>query len=89
LYKDVWRYDEADKLFQKSLALRAKSVGKTHPGYAENLNDLAELYAQTKRFAEAEALYLEALEIKEKSLGKTHPSYQKSIEDLVHLHKVK
>ena len=38
-----FRYDEAEPLYEYSLAIREKVLGKEHPSVAESLNNLATL----------------------------------------------
>jgi tetratricopeptide (TPR) repeat protein len=44
-----------------------------HPGFATDLNNLAELYRTEGRYSEAEPLYKRALTIGEKTLGPDDP----------------
>jgi tetratricopeptide (TPR) repeat protein len=67
------RFAEAEPLFERSLAIREKSLGGEHPDVAHSLNSLAILYKDQGRLAEAESLYKRALAIWEKSLGGDHP----------------
>jgi tetratricopeptide (TPR) repeat protein len=45
LYKAQNKYDEAEPLYKRSLAIREKAVGPDHPFVAVGLNNLADLYA--------------------------------------------
>ena len=59
------KYDEAEPLYQRALAIREKALGPDHPDVAESLNNLAELYSNQGKYAEAEPLYKRALAIDE------------------------
>jgi tetratricopeptide (TPR) repeat protein/CHAT domain-containing protein len=62
-------YAEAETLYTRIIALRERTAGREHPGYARSLADLARLYHQQERYAEAESLQTEALAIRLASLG--------------------
>ncbi|PKQ69769.1 CHAT domain [Raineya orbicola] len=86
LYKDQGRYAEAEKLFKEALAIRAKTLSKEHPDYAQSCHNLASLYKDQGRYAEAETLYKEAHSIYAKTLGKEHPDYANSCNSLALLY---
>jgi len=65
-------YDQAEHLYQISLAILEKALGKDHPHVATNLNNLAELYRTQGKYDQAEPLYQRSLAIFEKVLGKDH-----------------
>ena len=69
------KYAEAEPLYQRSLAIREKALGKDHPDVATSLNNLAALYHNQGKYAEAEPLYQRSLAIWEKALGKTIPMW--------------
>jgi hypothetical protein len=73
-------------LYQRSLAITEKALGKDHPDVAGSLNNLAVLYKDTGRHAEAEPLLKRSLAIKEKALGKGHPSLAVSLNNLALLY---
>ncbi|MCP4307664.1 MAG: tetratricopeptide repeat protein, partial [bacterium] len=68
------RYDEAEPLYRRALAILEKVLGAEHPAVATSLNNLAELYRDQGRYDEAEPLYRRALAILEKGLGPEHPT---------------
>ncbi|MEB3282505.1 MAG: tetratricopeptide repeat protein [Lyngbya sp.] len=43
------RYSEAERLIQRSLAIREKARGTEHPDVAQSLNNWAGLYASQER----------------------------------------
>ena len=75
LYRNQGKYAEAEPLYQRSLAIWEKALGKDHPDVATSLNNLAVLYHNQGKYAEAEPLYQRSLAIKEKALGKTIPMW--------------
>ncbi len=80
------RYEEAEPLYKRDLAISEKSLGKDHPFVATSLNNLAELYRTQGRYAEAEPLYKRSLEIWEDKLGKDHPDVAQSLNNLAGLY---
>ncbi len=79
-------YAQAEPLFQRSLAIREKALGKEHPDVATSLNNLAELYRTQGQYAKAEPLYQRSLAIREKALGKEHPDVAESLNNLAGLY---
>lgn len=83
------RYEEAEPLYERALAIDEKALEPDHPEAATNLNNLAEFYRSQGKYAEAEPLYKRALTIDEKALGPDHPDaagFAKSLAaDLRHL----
>jgi tetratricopeptide (TPR) repeat protein len=77
------RYQEAEPLLQRALAIREQALGPQHPDVAHSLNDLAELYRAQGKYAEAEPLYQRALAIREQALGPQHPDVATSLNNLV------
>ena len=71
---DLARYEEAEPLFRRALAIDEASNGPNHPKVAIKLNNLAQLLQATNRLAEAEPLMRRALAIDEASYGPDHPN---------------
>jgi tetratricopeptide (TPR) repeat protein len=69
---DRARYQEAEPLYQRALAIREQVLGPEHPDVATSLNDLALLYDSQGRYRHAEPLYQRALAIYKKVLGPEH-----------------
>ncbi|MFM6897221.1 MAG: tetratricopeptide repeat protein, partial [Microcystis panniformis] len=67
---------EAEPLYQQTLAMLKRLLGKEHPDVAKSLNNLANLYDSQGRYTEAEPLYLEAINIFRERLGENHPHTQ-------------
>ena len=62
------RYEMAEPLMRRALAIDERSLGADHPNVARDLSNLAQLLKDTNRLAEAEPLMRRALAIDEKSL---------------------
>jgi len=56
LYHAQGRYDEAEPLYRRALALYEQVLGPIHPLVAQCLNNLAALYHAQGRYADAEPL---------------------------------
>jgi tetratricopeptide (TPR) repeat protein len=79
-------FTEAEPLYQYSLAIREKTLGKDHPDVATSLNNLADLYRDQGKYAEAEPLYQRSLAIREKVQGAGHPDVATSLNNLAGLY---
>jgi tetratricopeptide (TPR) repeat protein len=55
LYKYIGRYDEAERLYRRALAIKENVLGPDHVDVALTLGNLAMLYKTLERYAEAEA----------------------------------
>ena len=87
LYMDQGNYVKAEPLYQRSLAIREKALGKEHPDVATSLNSLANLYTNQGNYEKAEPLYQRSLAIREKALGKEHPDVASSLNNLGELYR--
>ena len=67
------RYQEAEPLCRRALAICESALGANHPYTATSLNNLAELYHAQGRYAEAEPLSRRALAINESAWAQDHP----------------
>jgi tetratricopeptide (TPR) repeat protein len=67
------RYDDAEPLYRRAIAIGEKSDGPDHPVVAIRLNNLAVLLKNTNRLSEAEPMFRRAITIGEKSYGPDHP----------------
>ncbi|CAN0540172.1 unnamed protein product, partial [Ectocarpus sp. 8 AP-2014] len=68
------KFDEAEPLYVRAVAIGEKVLGKEHPDLATWLNNLAGLLHKQGRFNEAEPLFERCLAIREKALGLDHPA---------------
>jgi tetratricopeptide (TPR) repeat protein len=73
LYVQQEQYDQAEPLFQRSVAILEKAATPGRPDLGLALANWADLYARQRRFSEAEPLYQRSLPILEKTLGPNHP----------------
>jgi tetratricopeptide (TPR) repeat protein len=74
------RYDEAEALYKRALAIREKALGPEHPDVAMLLSDWATSYEAQGRSEDAELLYVRALSIREKALGTDHKDARRARE---------
>ena len=81
------QYEEAQRLFQKSLAIKEKVLGPEHADVATSLNNLAELHRAQGRYDNAEPLLQRSLAIYEKVLSSEHPYVATSLNNLAELHR--
>jgi tetratricopeptide (TPR) repeat protein len=87
VYKAMGKYDQAEPLYQRDLAMTEKALGNDHPSVATTLNNLARLYESQGNNDQAERLYQRSLEIREKTLGNDHPKVASSLNNLATLYK--
>jgi tetratricopeptide (TPR) repeat protein len=73
LYYDQGKYEQAEPLYKRALAIDEKAYEPDHPDVATDLNNLANLYYNQGRYEQAEPLYQRALAICERALGPDHP----------------
>ncbi|CAN0422393.1 unnamed protein product, partial [Ectocarpus sp. 13 AM-2016] len=67
------KYDEAEPLYIRAIAIREKALGPDHPDVASCLKNLADPLQSQGKYDEAEPLYIRAIAIREKALGPDHP----------------
>ncbi len=80
------RYEEAEPLLKRVLAIYKQHLGATHPMTASSLNNLATLYYQQGKYEKAELLLVRALAIREQLLGTEHPDTAISLNSLAALY---
>jgi tetratricopeptide (TPR) repeat protein len=85
LYQDLGRYEQAEPLLKRSLAIREKALGPDHRDVAESLNNVASLHQAQGRYAQAEPLLKRSLAICEKALGPDHIYVAQVLHNLSHL----
>ncbi len=57
------KYEQAEPLYQRALAIAEQQLGAEHPDTAISLNNLAALYHEQGKYEQAEPLYQRALAI--------------------------
>jgi tetratricopeptide (TPR) repeat protein len=72
IYRDLARYQEAEKLTRRAIELAQRVQEQDNPNVAIFQRSLANLYLVSGREAEAETLYRESLATLEKTLGAEH-----------------
>ncbi len=87
LYKSLERYEEAEPLYLRALAIRTQQLGRQHPDVATSLNNLAVLCKAQRRYGEAQHLYEQAIDILEQQLGTNHPTVANTLHNLAGLYK--
>jgi tetratricopeptide (TPR) repeat protein len=83
---DRARYEQAELLYKRALAIQEKALGPEHPNVATSLNNLARLNDEQGRYEQAELLYKRALAIQEKVLGPEHSDVATSCNNLAGLY---
>ncbi len=86
LYFDQESYQQAESLYEASLKIIEKVLGKEHLDYTVSLNNLAIIYQGQGLYAKAELLYEESLKITEKILGKESLDYAISLHNLANIY---
>ena len=56
-YKDLGQYLEAEREFERALALRRRALGEEHPDTLTSMSNLADYYTIQRRSVQAEALH--------------------------------
>jgi tetratricopeptide (TPR) repeat protein len=69
VYLAQQKYDEAEGLYRRAIAIREKVLADDHPAVAHALTNLSLLYSLQRKFGEAEEVLRRALKIQEKALG--------------------
>ena len=69
VYVALEKYDEAEGLYARAMAIREKALGEDHLEVAHTLTNLSLVYSLQRKFAEAEGVLRRALAIQEKALG--------------------
>jgi len=69
VYVALEKYDEAERLYRRAMAIREKILGEDHPDVAHILTNLSLVYSLQRKFGEAEGVLRRALKIQERALG--------------------
>ena len=81
-YADLHQYADAEALFRQVLAIEEEPLGKTHPAYATDLNNLANVYYWQHDYAKAEPLYRQVVAIRLAAYGPKHVDYRIGVTNL-------
>ena len=73
------RYQQAELLLLRALAVRQQILEANHPDTARTLNDLGEVYRKQGKYQEAETRLQEALAIRQQALGEAHPDVAQTL----------
>jgi tetratricopeptide (TPR) repeat protein len=76
---DQKKSDEALKILERSLAVRKRLLGDTHPHVAVSLNDIGICHSQAGRYEEALPLLQEAMQVRVAVFGESHPLVASSL----------
>ena len=74
VYKYTSRFDEAEPIYRRALALTIRSRGRSDPEVASILHNLGGLEHSRGRYARAEPYARRSVAIRERALGPDHPS---------------
>lgn len=80
--KDVKKFQPAEQLYKRALALRHGVLPKDHMAIASSLENLGKLYCDEGRYHMAEPLYRRAMEISKSTLGACRPETFAKIDGL-------
>ncbi|MDQ2902131.1 MAG: tetratricopeptide repeat protein [Chloroflexota bacterium] len=81
------RYEQAEILLLRALAVRQQVLDANHPDLAHTLNDLGALYFNQGKYQEAESLLQEALTIRQQVQGLEHPDVAQTLHNLASLYR--
>ena len=82
LYNTQGKYDLAEPLLKRALAITEKALGSDHPDTAMSLSNLAMLYATQGKYDLAEPLLKRAIAILDQAFNASHPDtilYRKNL----------
>ena len=82
IYQTYARYDDAERLLRRALALRRAAHGGAHREVAESLNHLAWLAFARGDYARAESRYAAALAVQDAGDGRRTPAAAEAVEGL-------
>ena len=71
-YYKQGKYNQAEPLFVRSLAIKQRLLGPKHSEVAVALNNLSSVYKAQNRYLKAEKLLLRSLTMQEQNLGPDH-----------------
>ena len=75
-------YDESERMYGESVALRRRLYGDKHPKIAQGLNNLASAMQDKGELAASEATYRQALTMERELLGNVHPEVANTLNNI-------
>jgi tetratricopeptide (TPR) repeat protein len=81
-YMDQGLYEEARRLYLRSLPLMEKALGREHPGTLTTLGNLCDATVHMSTYLDAKPLCTRSLALREKVFGPGHPDVARSLSDL-------
>ncbi|NBC17655.1 MAG: tetratricopeptide repeat protein [Bacteroidetes bacterium] len=81
VYQNLGRYDEAQPLAERALAVRRAALGDAHPDVAASLDDLADVACYRGRYAASDSLYEAAHALRVRLLGDDHLDVANTLHD--------
>lgn len=88
MVQEQGRYEQAEPLLRRALALKEKQLGHEHLDIVETLNRLASLYKLQGRRDEADTIIRHAFDIAKRHAGIDHPSIAVSYLNLAEMYPV-
>ena len=85
IYKDMGKFDEAEKIQTNVITTRKTKLGPDHPNTLATMASLAMTYKSQGRWDEAEHLLSDTIQTMKQILGPQHPTtldYVEHLEDL-------
>lgn len=79
------KYVEAERLYQRALALQERLLGANHSDVLVSLNKLARVYEAQHKYQEAENLFRHILELRMQQFGMMHPDTLQSLDNLAEI----
>jgi tetratricopeptide (TPR) repeat protein len=76
------KYQGAESLYTRALAVLETALGSDNPLVAQSLNDFGLLYLALGNYSEAESRLRRSLEVREKVLGREHPDVAQSLNNV-------
>jgi CHAT domain-containing protein/tetratricopeptide (TPR) repeat protein len=86
LYAILGRFEEAEPIHKRALAVRERALGANHVDVANSLANLGRLYYEQERYSEAEALYKRALAVSEVGYSATPYMFTTELDNLARLY---
>ena len=81
-YMNQGEYEEARRLYLRTLPVMEKALGQEHPATVTTLGNLCDASIRMSAYLDAKPLCMRALALREKVLGPSHPDVARSLSDL-------